>query len=444
MLFRLRRDEWNWAHNFMLIQFILQLLLLVPGIGSARTVLRVGSFGLSLFLLTKSGESEVDYPVKIPVYGVGLALFLSLFFSFHINSIPAGLGQIAMYLSILAPLFWMNKLPLSAQGFRNLLTIIWAFQSISSLFGLLQIYFPSQFQFKISSVYDNNPYVEGLKIVLSNGLSLYRPLGLTDQPGGAALAGFYTVLFGLAFFLEGKNKYLARLGLGSTFIGFFCIYMSQVRNLLIATCLCISCLLIVLFLSRNYQRALTLVGIVQPMILGTFGWAIAVGGTSTLDRITSLFSGSAEQVYYQNRGHFLEDTINILLPKYPWGAGLGRWGMMNSYFGKNGNPLTDPIWVEIQWTGWLIDGGIPLVLTYTIALITAIYITIKISFERDRVDDLSFWSAVVSAYNIGVLMITFNYPVFVSQMGMEFWLLNAAIFVAANRRTLNPVRFHLG
>jgi hypothetical protein len=30
-------------------------------------------------------------------------------------------------------------------------------------------------------------------------------------------------------------------------------------------------------------------------------------------------------------------------------------------------------------------------------------------------------------------MITFNYPVFISQMGMEFWLLNAALFVAANR-----------
>jgi hypothetical protein len=198
-------------------------------------------------------------------------------------------------------------------------------------------------------------------------------------------------------------------------------------------------LLIILFLSRNYKRALTLVGIVQPMILGTFGWAIAVGGTGTLDRITSLFSGSADQVYYQNRGHFLEDTINILLPKYPWGAGLGRWGMMNSYFGKNGNPLTDPIWVEIQWTGWLIDGGIPLVLTYTIALIMASYMTIKIAFERYRMDDLSFWSAVVAAYNVGVLMITFNYPVFVSQMGMEFWLLNAAIFVAANRQTVHRV-----
>jgi hypothetical protein len=439
MLFRLKRDEWNWAHNFMLIQFIFQLLLLVPGIGAARTLVRVGSFGLSLFLLTKNDSRGVDYPVKIIAYIILLILFLSLCFSFNLNSIPAGLGQIAMYLSILGPLLWMTKLPLSPQGFRNLLTILWAFQAISSVFGLLQTYFPAQFQFQVSSVYDNNPNLEGLKIVLENGISIYRPSGLTDQPGGAALAGFYTVLFGLAFFLEGKNKYLARLGLASTFIGFFCIYMSQIRNVLIATCLCISCLLIVLTASRNFKRALTLVGTIQPMILGTFGWAIAVGGTKTLDRITSLFAGSAEDVYRQNRGHFLEDTINILLPKYPLGAGLGRWGMMNAYFGKNGNPFTDPIWVEIQWTGWLLDGGIPLVLAYSIALIMASYLTVKISFEGQQQQELSFWGAVIFAYNIGIIMITFNYPVFISQMGMEFWLLNAALFVAANQRNRHGI-----
>jgi hypothetical protein len=421
------------VHNFMLIQFIFQLLLLVPGIGAARTAIRVGSFGLSLYLLTKSDNETVDYPVRFSAYGILLVLFLSLCFSFHLNSLPAGLGQIAMYLAILGPLLWASKFPLSAQGFRNLLTLLWAFQAISSVFGLLQTYFPAQFQFQVSSVYDNNPNLEGLKIVLENGVSIYRPSGLTDQPGGAALAGFYTVLFGIAFFLEGKSKYLSKLGLASTFIGFFCIYMSQIRNVLIATCLCISCLLIVLAFTRNFKRAVTLIGTIQPMILGTFGWAVAVGGTKTLDRITSLFAGSAEDVYRQNRGHFLEDTINVLLPKYPWGAGLGRWGMMNAYFGKNGNPLTDQIWVEIQWTGWLLDGGIPLIFAYTSALVLASYLTLKISFDRQRQDELSFWSAVIFSYNIGIIMITFNYPVFISQMGMEFWLLNAALFVAANQ-----------
>jgi hypothetical protein len=428
MLFRLKREEWNWMHGFMLIQFMLQLLLLVPGIGAARTILRVGSFGLSLYLIAAIKNRGVDYPPKGIAYAIVGILVLCLCFNFHLNSLAAGLGQIAMYTSILGPVFWASKLPLSIAGFRNLIGLFWGFQTISAIFGLLQIYFPTQFQFQISSVVENTAFPEGLKIVLANGTSMYRPTGLTDMPGGAASAGFLAVLLGLSFFLEGKNKYLGGLGLLSTFIGFFCIYMSQVRNILIATCLCILCLLIVLVLSRNFKRALTLIGTLQPLILGTFGWAVAVGGTGTLDRINSLFAGSADEVYQQNRGQFLQHTIDVLLPKYPFGAGLGRWGMMNGYFGKNGNPFTDPIWVEIQWTGWLLDGGVPLIIAYTIALFSTCSFVLKTAFQQ-RDDELPFWSTVIFAYNIGALMITFNYPIFISQGGMEFWLLNTALFV---------------
>lgn len=432
MFFGLKRDEWNWMHSFMLLQFIFQILLLVPGISAVRTAVRVGSFGLSLYLLANIKDRGVAYPVKSIAYGIFGILFLALCFSFNLNSIPAGLGQIAMYVAIIAPVFWASKLPLSAKGFRNLLILFWAFQAISSLFGLLQIYFPAQFQFQISPVIENGPHPEGLKIVLGNGMSIYRPTGLTDVPGGAATAGFYTVLLGISFFLDGKNKYLAGIGLFSSFIGFFCIYMSQVRNILISTCLCILCLLVALTLSRNFKRALALIGTLQPLILGTFGWAAAVGGSETLDRVNSLFTANADEVYHQNRGRFLQETIEILLPKYPWGAGLGRWGMMNSYFGKNGNPFTEQIWVEIQWTGWLIDGGIPLVLAYSIALFLCCSATLKIAFQQ-RIDGLPFWGSVITAYNIGILMITFNYPVFMSQSGMEFWLLNTALFVAAQQ-----------
>jgi branched-subunit amino acid transport protein AzlD len=429
----LKQDRWNWLYSFMLIQFILQILLLIPGISAARTLIRIGSFGLSLYLLftlTPPGK-PIDYPGKCLAYCILAILGLAFCFNFHLNTIPAGLGQIAMYLSIIGPLFWVSKVPISVAGFRNLLLLIWLFQATSAFFGLLQVYLPGQLQFQVSSVITSNPYGgEDLKIVLDNGASIYRPSGLTDMPGGAALAGLYAVLLGLAFFLEGKSKLLAGLGLLSTFIGFFCIYMSQVRSMLIATCVCISCLLLILAVSRNFKRAATLVGTIQPIILGTFGWATAVGGAGTLNRITSLFAGSADQVYQQNRGHFLEDTITLLLPKYPWGAGLGRWGMMNSYFGNNNNPFTEQIWVEIQWTGWLLDGGIPLVATYSAALVLACYLALKIACQQ-RSDGLSFWSAIIFSYNIGMVMITFNYPLFMSQTGMEFWLLNTGLFMAS-------------
>jgi hypothetical protein len=46
-------------------------------------------------------------------------------------------------------------------------------------------------------------------------------------------------------------------------------------------------------------------------------------------------------------------------------------------------------------------------------------------------DDLALWATVLLAYGIGVLALTFSYPVFQSQTGLEFWLLNAVLFAAA-------------
>ncbi len=424
-------ERWNWIHTFLLIQFILQLLTLVPTLGTARTVFRIATFGLSICLVIATiSQPAIEHPAKWPVYSILLILLISLCLHPQVNTIPAGLGQIAMYLAILGPVFWASRFPLSAIGFRNLVIMLWLFQSISSLFGLLQIYFPGQFQFQLSSVIENSKYGgESLKITLGNGLSVYRPMGLTDTPGGASVAGFYTVLLGLAFFLEGKNKWLMGLGISSSFVGFFCIYLSQVRSMLINTCFCVLTLLVILLLSRNFKRVFALMGIIQPLILGTFAWAIAVGGKSTSDRTLSLFEGSADNVYQQNRGHFLQSTINELLPQYPFGAGLGRWGMVNSYFGENDNPLTSSIWVEIQWTGWLLDGGLPLIIAYCVAIGSVCYFAFQTVFKT-QMKTLPFLSAVILAYNMGTILITFNYPIFISQIGMEFWLLNTALAVA--------------
>jgi hypothetical protein len=120
----------------------------------------------------------------------------------------------------------------------------------------------------------------------------------------------------------------------------------------------------------------------------------------------------------------LQHTINNLLPQYPLGAGLGRWGMMNNYFGDNTYLDSQPIWVEIQWTGWLLDGGVPLIIAYVAALYFACITAWQIAINR-KFGDFSLWGGLV-------LAITFNYPIFNSQGGMELWLLNGALFVAAN------------
>ena len=45
--------------------------------------------------------------------------------------------------------------------------------------------------------------------------------------------------------------------------------------------------------------------------------------------------------------------------------------------------------------------------------------------------DLQIWGALFIGYNVGAMAVTFNYPLFIAQGGMEFWLLNGALFAAA-------------
>jgi hypothetical protein len=82
-----------------------------------------------------------------------------------------------------------------------------------------------------------------------------------------------------------------------------------------------------------------------------------------------------------------------------------------------------------MWTGWLLDGGIPLVAAYIAAMGIAFYWAGRIALDRSR-PELTMWGALVFAYNTGALAVTFNNPLFVSQAGLEFWLLNAALWGA--------------
>ena len=82
--------------------------------------------------------------------------------------------------------------------------------------------------------------------------------------------------------------------------------------------------------------------------------AFALGGDTVTTRLATLVEMDPGSVYRKNRGHFVANAFSEVLPEYPLGAGLGRWGMMNQYFG---NP-EDVIWNEVQWGGWILDAGI--------------------------------------------------------------------------------------
>ena len=74
----------------------------------------------------------------------------------------------------------------------------------------------------------------------------------------------------------------------------------------------------------------------------------------------------------------------------------------------------------------MLDGGVPLVLLYCGALAGAFYVAGRAAMDRNQA--VGSFGAMVFAYDVGALAMTFNYPIFISQAGMEFWILNAALF----------------
>lgn len=435
---RLDFTNWNWIHYFLITQFTLQILLLFPQFGALRALMRMAGFGMSLFLLVRLPRKGIKLPANDAAIGILLILLLQLLFNPSLNSI-AGLAQTTLYLAILGPIFWVGRLKLNLTSFRRLIYLLWGFHTLSSIFGLLQIYFPGQYQpFLSTAIQDSQWGGENLKITLANGFQVYRPMGLTDIPGGAATAGFYALLFGTGITLQERRLIFKAAGILSGIIGLFCIYLSQVRSTLLFAIICLVTLVIILIRQGKVFQASVMSGGMVTLFTAVFSWAVAVGGKETLNRISSLTSDNPNEVYQQNRGHFLSDTLQNLLPQYPLGAGLGRWGPLNGYFGDNSNPFTQAIWVEIQWTGWLIDGGIPLIIAYVIALFSTFFRVWQIATDGYS-DEIQFWAGLIFAYDIGALAITFNYPLFIGQGGMEFWLLNAALLVTSKNITLTKV-----
>jgi hypothetical protein len=133
-------------------------------------------------------------------------------------------------------------------------------------------------------------------------------------------------------------------------------------------------------------------------------------------------------VYRSNRGIALEDTLEVQLLQYPVGAGLGRYGMINVYFGSN-KAESSPLWVEIQPTAWVFDGGILLLFAGYAAVVAAIGMAAYITLHA-RDDSLAGLAAMVAAYDVSIFVNTFGYCNFLSQGGMLFWVLNAALYAA--------------
>ena len=166
-------------------------------------------------------------------------------------------------------------------------------------------------------------------------------------------------------------------------------------------------------------------GVGGVLVAGAFIWAMAVGGDVLVARFSGLVSNGVLHTFREQRGAFLTYTVSELLYEFPFGAGLGRWGMMHVYFGDAALWQAPPIHVEIQPTGWLLDGGVPLWAAMGGALVLAVRTDLPGgAAQRSTLQDAA--TAIV-CLQLTVLCLCLTGPVFNTQLGIQFWAVTGAV-----------------
>ena len=422
----------RWLYAFLALQFICQCSLMAERLGGRwRIYFRAASFLSSLaILLLMPGHAKKAHPAMRAGLAMMGAMGLSLL---HPNTnTVAGIAHWILNLAIWAPLFWVGRIAITARVFWNALLMLWAFHVASSIVGVLQIYYPERFSPSAEFVRMMlGTLSEGLRITLNDGKQVWRPFGLSDSPGGAAASGSFAVVSGLVLLLSKRHWLIRSVATCGVAAGTFCIYICEIRSLMVVTFLGACVMIALQVMQKRLTRAAASLIILPIVLFAGIAWTQSIGGDAPEQRLRTLTNASASQVYYQNRGIFLESTLFEDLPAYPLGAGLGRYGMMYTYFGDPTQPNSSMLWVELQITGWLFDGGIPLVFLGYLAVLIACYTSFRIAVTPQSNRLISDGAAIVTALNAGWLAMTFSYPLFIGQGGMIFWLLNTALFVAS-------------
>jgi hypothetical protein len=103
--------------------------------------------------------------------------------------------------------------------------------------------------------------------------------------------------------------------------------------------------------------------------------------------------------------------------------------MMNVYFGNPTEFQSAPIHAEIQLTGWLLDGGVPMWVLYGGAVFLALLAAFRLTGSRDQaVGEIALIVLAIHVFVVGFAMAS---PPFNTQLGIMFWTLAAGLHGAA-------------
>lgn len=426
---------WGVMEYFVIVQFLSPAILMLPGMQVLRMPIRVLPYAISLalfcFLFQQRSLVGRD-SIRVPGSGwLILVLFLLCAGLFHPDTIlKSGVAQLGFQLTILCPIFWTMYARVTVRQVHRIMWLCLACNALGALMGALQVLWPEHFlpvEFSRNLAYD---YLGSLSYEGADGREIVRPPGLSDVPGGAARGAVTASFFALFFATERHTSRVVKLALVSVLlVSFFTLYLTQVRSSFLVL---LGSAAVLAFMRMRRGEGGWSVGVVLLVVGGvalSFSLAVQVGGEQVSERYMDLAESGLLESYRQNRGHFLNYTLNYVLWEYPMGAGLGRWGMMNSYFGEN--LLVPSLWAEIQLTGWLYDGGIPMVFFYGSALSVCFGTMYKLTLWT-RSPALAKMAEGIFCLNLITVVTSFSGPSFNEQSGMMFWFLYGLLVSATN------------
>jgi len=426
-------EQWlGFAEAFIALQLLWGLALFVPGAQAFRTVVRATPYVVSgaaiLYYFRQGTGAGLPSSTRWLTVSSVLLLLNLLHESAHLL---AGLAQVVFQACIAAPVFWMARSVQTEAHIRRLIWIVFAASALGSLLGILQVYFPERFlppEFSVLARSLNPNVIHALTYIGADGREIVRPPGLSDMPGGAAVAGMMTMVLGLSLGLGRGERWIVRSScLAAAVMGMTALYLTHVRSLTLVAAASVGVFALMrLRQGRTMEGGLTL-GVGLGLVAGSYVWALAVGGDAVSDRFAGLANDGVFRVFQDQRGSFIRYTLSELLYQFPLGAGLGRWGMMNVYFGDPTLWQAPPIHVEVQLTGWLLDGGVPLWLLYGGAILAALHFSYRAAVHTcsSAAQDIA---TIVLCLQLTIVCLCLTGPVFNTQLGILFWALTGALF----------------
>jgi hypothetical protein len=421
------RIPWGFAELFVLSQTALPALLYLPGTQPLRLPIRMSAFIISLVALGWWLLYPARHRQPHAAYGWVAAVFgLLVLMLFHptTGSLYGGLAHIMVYVAVIAPFFWAPAFVSSPDHLARLLGLILICSGINSLVGVLQVYAPGTFMPTELSrmITDSSVGLGPVTYAGPDGRLIVRPPGLFDTPGAVAGPAMFATLLGAVFGLSALPRWIRLGSFGFSAAGIAAVYLTHVRVSFVMALLMFIAYAFALIAQRRVAKATTVATIGASVGLIGFAIALALGGASVSERFLTLLASDPVEVYYGARGIQLSYSLSELLYDYPLGAGLARWGMAAAYFGS-GMPT---MWAELQVTGWLIDGGVPMLLLYSGALFVVARSQYRI-VRLTQYPKVAACAAVVFALSMGPIAMVLSFTPFVTQIGVQFWFLAGAL-----------------